>query len=367
MNQTQILKTTTILLSTLFLGACDKTDTDVQNTQTEMARPAKIVPVLADGISVLRTFPGTLEASKKAELTFRVGGQLTKLPAQAGLEVKKGDLLAHLDESDYQNALDERQARFDLAKVQYEQAEKLLDKKLTSQLQHDQTAAELKSARASLKQARDNLQYTRLTAPFDGIVARVDIENFQTVAANTPIIQLQVDDQLDIRFSVPESIISQLKMVDDPTIIESICALVRFSTHPGKSYNACHKEHETLPDPLTRNYSAVFSLEQITDFAVLPGMSASIELNFSTLLPDDTKNELLVPVEALFEKEGKKWVWRVDTDMRARLVAVKIGRFHSGRIEITEGLSADNLVIAAGVSYIREGMLVRPIVKERGL
>ena len=357
-----------ILISTvLLLNACDNTDTGNADTAVEVARPAKIVPILSDGISVLRTFPGTLEATRRADLAFRVGGQLAELPATPGLEVTKGDLLAHLDESEYQNTLEERQARFDLAKIQHEQASKLLEKKLASQLQYDQTAADLKSARAALEQARDNLRYTRLVAPFDGIVARVDVENFQAVQAKTPIIELQSDERLDIRFSVPESLISQMKLVEDPEIISNVCGKVRFTTHPNRFFRACHKEHESVPDPLTRNYSVVFTLDPITEFAILPGMSASIEINLSALLPDDVDNELLVPVEAVFEKEGKKWVWRVDADMRTQRVPVEVGRFHEGMIEITSGLSPDNQVVAAGVSYIREGMLVRPIVKERGL
>ena len=52
---------------------------------------------------------------------------------------------------------------------------------------------------------------------------------------------------------------------------------------------------------------------------------------------------------------------------RDNRVPVEVGRFHQGMIEITSGLSADNQVVAAGVDYIREGMLVRPVVKERGL
>lgn len=367
MNSIRTFATSTVLVAALVLTACDRSGTETVETRAEIARPAKIVPVLSDGISVLRSFPGTLEATKKADLAFRVGGQLAELPAQAGLEVNKDDMLAHLDESDYRNTLEERQARFDLAKIQHEQASKLLEKKLTSQLQYDQTVADLKSARAALEQARDNLRYTRLVAPFDGIVARVDVENFQAVQAKTPIIELQANDLLDIRFSVPESLISQLKLVEDPEIINSICGKVRFTTHPDRFFKACHKEHESVPDQLTRNYSVVFTLDRITEFAILPGMSASIELNFSAFLPDDTKNELLVPVEAVFEKDGKKWVWRVDAEMRTQRVPVEVGRFHQGMIEITTGLSPDSKVVAAGVSYVREGMLVRPIVKERGL
>ena len=53
--------------------------------------------------------------------------------------------------------------------------------------------------------------------------------------------------------------------------------------------------------------------------------------------------------------------------MRTQRTVVEVGRFHQGMIEITSGLEPGNQVVAAGVSYIREGMLVRPIVKERGL
>ncbi len=163
------------LTAAVVLSACDKSEIATMEAQNERARPAKIVSVLSDGISVLRTFPGMLEATKKADLAFRVGGQLIELPAQAGLQVNKGGLLARLDESEFQNTLEERQARFDLASIQHDQASKLLEKKLTSKLQYDQTKAELKSARAALEQARDNLENTRMQAQIDGNVARVDV------------------------------------------------------------------------------------------------------------------------------------------------------------------------------------------------
>lgn len=112
----RIIIISAIICAALVLSACNNTETAIPDSRGEIARPAKIVAVLSDGISVLRTFPGTLEATKRADLAFRVGGQLIELPAQAGLAVKEGDLLARLDESDFQNTLKERQARYDLAK-----------------------------------------------------------------------------------------------------------------------------------------------------------------------------------------------------------------------------------------------------------
>ena len=356
-----------LMLMLLSLNACDSADTESTEALAEVARPAKIVPVMAAGINVLRRFPGTLEASNKADLAFRVGGQLAELPAQAGMRVKQGDLLARLDDTDYQNSLKERQARFELARIQHDQASKLLKQKLSSQLKYDQAAAELKSSRAALDQARDNLEYTRLLAPFEGIVARVDIKNFQAVQAKSPIIRLQNIEQLDIRFSVPESLVSQLKQEDDPAVLKSICGSVYFSAHPGRLFRACHKEHESVPDALTRNYSVVFALERITEFAILPGMSVTMELDFSRFLPDDAIKSLLIPVESVFEQDGQLWVWRVDDESRARKVMVEVGALKVDKIEVAKGLKLKDQVVAAGVSYVREGMLLKPLIKERGL
>jgi RND family efflux transporter MFP subunit len=351
----------------LMLNACDKTPPEASLQNVEQARSAKIVPVLSAGVSALRSYPGTLEAYQKAELAFRVEGQLIERPARPGLRVKKGDELARLDDAVYRNTVDEREARYGLAKIQFDQSSKLLKQKLSSQLKHDQSVAEMKSARAALDQARDNLSYTRLLAPFDGVVARINVDNYQAIKAKEPIIQLQNDTRLDVHFSVPETLISQLKKVQDPSALDKYCGNVTFSNHPAKFYRACHKEHESVPDPLTRNYAAVFTLDEVPGFAVLPGMTVTIALDFSLLLPDDRAKGLLIPLEAVFEKNGQKWVWRVDAEMRAHQVPVEVGRFEGQMLEITEGLSSNDRVIAAGVTYIRENMLVRALFKERGL
>jgi RND family efflux transporter MFP subunit len=357
----------TVILMLLMFAACSDGTPDAEPHRADLVRPAKIVPLMQNDTGMRRTYPGTLEASLKADLAFRVSGQLMELPAIAGLEVKKGDLLAQLDPTDFNNTLAERQARFDLARTQFEQAEKLFKKKISSQLQYDQANAELKSARAALQQARDNLRYTRLTAPFDGIVARVEIENFQPAQAQVAIIQLRNFEELAIRFSVPESMPAQLRREEDPEVLKSFCGQVRFLTHPNQRFRACYREHESVPDPITRNYSALFTLDKISEFEALPGMTASIELDFSDFLAERDDQSVFAPVEALLQENGKQWLWLVDKELRARKLEVSVGRIEGDRIEITSEIDPQSSIIAAGVSYVREGMQVKPMVKQRGL
>lgn len=350
-----------------FLASCSESQDEPDRTSDSSARPAKIVALQTSSAGLRRTYPGTLAASQQADLAFRVSGQLIELPALSGEHVKAGDLLARLDPTDFENTVAERQARFDLATTQLDQLRELLKKNLSSHLRFDQAHSEFKAAQAALQQAKDNLRYTKLKAPFDSVVARVSIENHQPVQAQAPVIQIRTDNELEIQFSVPESLLAKLRRVEDPAVIAGFCGKVRFATHPSQSFRACHKEHESVPDPLTRNYAAAFKLDAITDFVALPGMTATIELDFSAFLASHAAKSLSAPVEAVFAEDGKKWLWVVDTDMKARKTAVGVGRIAAGQIEITSALPPDTKIIAAGVAYIREGMPVKPIVKQRGL
>jgi hypothetical protein len=167
----------------------------------------------------------------------------------------------------------EREAQLALAQVRYDQAPTLQAKKLAGQIELDEARAELDVARALRNAARDQVAYTRLTAPFDGMVTWVSAENHQTVQARVPVLQLQDNDQLEVHFSVPESLISRLIRIRDPNDLGDYCGEVRFASHPGETFRACHKEFQAVPDPLTRTYPVVFALDPIEAFSVLPGMS----------------------------------------------------------------------------------------------
>ncbi len=355
------------LTAAITISACTPEASDTENAPEERARPAKIHTLSTSETAVLRSYPATLEARQKANLAFRVSGQLTELPAKAGALVQKGELLARLDNADYQNALDARQAAYQLAKVQYDQAKELNTKRLASQLQLDQSIASLKSAKANLTQAEDNFRYTELTAPFDGVVARVDIDNHQAVQAGTPVLQLQGLDQLDISFSVPESLISQMNRIENPAVLDAVCGEVIFTGHPDESFAACHKEHELVPDPLTRNYKALFSVQNRTDFSALPGMSATIVLDFSAFMPNAFEPVLIAPIEAVHEFEGANWVWRLNDQMRAERVQVTLGELGDQGFTVLSGLAAGDKIVTAGLSHVRQDMLLKALVKERGL
>jgi len=351
-----------IIIEMMVITGCS--EEQASDGVSEVVRPAKIV--LAEPITDVETrvFPGTLESAKQSDLSFRLGGRIELLPALPGKAFKKGELLAALDESEYQNAVRDREARYKLAKSQYEKVVKLFEQNHVSKISVDEVEASLKASRAALNVAQDNLKHTRLLAPFDGVVSSLKTENYQVVSAHETILHFRAEDQLDVRFNIPERLVSKLKTIDD---LDSLCVSVRFNDYPSKSYPACFKEFDSTPDRLTRSYSAVYRMPEISEFKALPGMAVTAEIDFENLYQEENVQGVLVPLSSVFEESGQEYVWCVKNNGDVEKRQVKSVEIQREKMLITSGLDPNESIVAVGVSYIHEGMRVRAMVKERGL
>lgn len=357
-----------VLFATLFmmLIGCDS---DKPETTEELIRPVKMITVGDLFSATQRVYPGEVEAGNRSEQAFRVGGQLVKLPAKAGSKVKQGDLLAQLDPSDFQLNLNEQQARFDLAQVQYERTETLVKEALIPKSDFDKAKSNMLSARADLQLAKANLTYTELRAPFDGIVSKVNVKNHQNVRQNAVVLVIQTIDNIDISFYISENILSKIEKGKG----KSIHPIIVFDTFPDIKYRASIKEFDSEADPETRSYKVTLTMPSPEEFVALPGMSANVHLDLSRIV-DTSKVKLVVPVEAVFSPEDKSlnskiyMVWKINKDtMEAQQTQVSIGQINSQGIEIHSGLKSDDQIITAGVNFIKEGQKVKPWVKESGL
>ena len=331
--------------------------------------PAKIVTVGDAMGEAIRNFPGEVQASDKAIQSFRVSGEVIELPAVPGQPVQKGDILAKLDPKDYKLAFDDNKARFDLAEVQYKRAQEIWDKRLIARADYDKAKTRYLAAKASFEQARANLDYTILRAPFDGVVSKVHIYKFVNVQAKDPIVNIQSKDTVDITFQVPENVVTRISRGEGKKAAISVI----FPSHPEQTFPAEPKEFDTEADPQTQTFRAVATIPMPTTFTVLEGMSTTVRVDLSALLKDN-KGKLVLPVTAVFAAEeqpvetSQRYVWRVDPDsMRVSRQAVTVGQLTEGGIEVISGIEPGQQVIAAGVNFVKEGQQVKRWERERGL
>jgi RND family efflux transporter MFP subunit len=367
-NMIRLPKVLMTSLVVLLIAACSEPPPPAAE---EVARPAKLFTVVGAGAAVIRAFPGEVRATDEAEMAFRVPGELIEFPGNRGMQVKQGQLLARLDPADYQAALDQAQAQFDLAKAQFNRAAELIDRQLIAQAEYDQRLAMMKVRQSNLTRAQNDLDYTRLIAPFDGIIARRLAENFESVAAGQVVLVLQTGDMIDITVDIPESIILRLERTEarnDPPPVQA-----RFDSFSNETFDAHYKEHESQADPATLTYKVTFSMPNPEGVNVLPGMSATILADLSKIYEKEAEG-IAVPIESVFSAEDEplesdhRSVWKVDPDsMRATRLAVRVGALSGSEVTVLEGLSAGDVIVAAGVNAVHEGMLLRTMEREGGL
>lgn len=324
-------------------------------------RPVRTVVVDPRPIEDDRQAVGEIKPRQESDLGFRIGGKLVSRLVDVGVTVKKGTLLARLDEQDTRNKLKSAEADVSAAEavlVEAEGSEKrlkqLVDTGATTRANYDaalrnlrSAEAKLESAKAALALARDQLNYTELTADFDGIITAVGAEPGQVVSTGQMVVRLALPDQKDAVFAVAETAFRDKTPADRPEII------VRLLSNPEVVAEGKVREVSPVADPATRTFQVKVTLQ-----------SPPVQMRFGSSvvgrLKTTTAPVVVLPGAALFEKSGKPAVWVVDR--AAGTVALRpivLARFESDRIVVSDGLAKGDIVVTAGVNRLREGQKVR--------
>lgn len=353
------MRTLALFIAILLFSGCGKEEIVEKR---EVIRPVKTMTVQATESSFDHSFPGKVRAAKRSELSFKVSGPLTALPVEEGQEVKQGDLIAQIQKRDFETALDEAKARNLEAEKQFRRYKELYAKKQVSRADFDRYRASRDVAKAQLEDAVNRLADTSLTAPFDGIISKRFVENFQKVQAKEAIANLQDITRIEVLVDIPELLMANMKEKKDTITIHS-----RFESLPGQEYAMTLKEYSTQADPATQTYRIVLVMDQPENGGILPGMTAMVS---STSKPgmEEIQQSIRIPAIAVMEAPGKKaFVWLLDSkDSTVHKQMVRIGRLQgTDDILIEEGLQGKETIIIAGITQLEEGMKVRPWEKQR--
>lgn len=357
-----------LTFSALFIGCGSEEPSSsepvIRTVQTERAQPMSS--------ALDRTFSGTLHAPIEARLSFRVPGNVASVDVDAGTRVQAGDRIARLDASDYQLEVEAARASLRQAEAAAENAcaefrrTKALyaeDNASASAYDRARTAYETATSRVEAAQrqldlAEKRLGYTRLVAPAAGSIAETHVEAGENVSAGQPVAQLTSDGRLEVRVQVPENRIAGLQTGQSAVVSTSMLGSERLA--------ATVTEIASAPNSQRPTYPVVVTLDDAHP-TLRSGMTARVSFGRS---PGD---QLFVPPEAVSEDERGRFVYVVqgpadgrpatdlpaDADGRIERRTVDTGSIHSHGLMVTDGLSAGERVVTAGIAQVREGDLVR--------
>ncbi|GAB5452623.1 MAG: efflux RND transporter periplasmic adaptor subunit [Halioglobus sp.] len=330
-----------------------------------VSRPVKTFVVAGGSADAVRTFPGRVDAAQRAELAFRVAGQLQEIPVREGDLVDKGQVLARLDPTDYRLVYQDRKASYDKAQRNFQRARELVVDGNISRMDYDRMEANFRSAEAALSQAKQDLDYTVLHSPFSGRVAQRLVENFEDVQAKEAVFTLQNIDVLDVVIDLPESVVRMVRtlaheersIARGPTA-SSTTSYATFEGRPGERFPLRPKEIATSANDQTQTYRATFTMPAPESFTVLPGMTTTVYLDLSRLMNQELVRQ--VPVRAVQADSGlQPQVWVLDpTTMTVSARKVSVGRMTGRYVQVTDGLDGGEEIVAVGAPYLAEGMKV---------
>jgi multidrug efflux pump subunit AcrA (membrane-fusion protein) len=329
-----------VVLTVSMLAALSACGGPAEETPPPPVRPVKLFTVEGTGGAALRRFPGAISASQRAELSFRVNGTLQEIPVKEGDKVKKGQVLAQLDPTDFKIRVSDRQATFDKTKKNFDRAKQLIQ----------------------------DVAYTELKAPFAGSIGRRDVDNFEEIQPKQAIFQLQNVDQLDVAIDLSENLVRSIRRAEqadsasDSQASRVVEAYASFEGKEGDKFPLKMKEVATKADAQTQTFRVTFTMPQPKDFAVLPGMTANVFLDLSRVVSTDTAK--WVPISAVVadgELDARVWVLD-DKTMTVTERPVKIGRMSGGNIEVNSGLVGGEEIVSVGAAYLAEGMQVSRMI-----
>ncbi|EGQ8274707.1 multidrug efflux RND transporter periplasmic adaptor subunit VmeT [Vibrio parahaemolyticus] len=351
-KQTLIGAVVTLSLSTLLTG-CNKA---ISEPAEPLIKPVKLLAVKDLTVDDSDAFLARIDATYRAQLSFQVGGEVEKLLVRMGQGVEKGEVLATLDPKDLQLALDAAQAQYALAKTQWERAKSLYSKKLISTDSYDQKETQYKAALASFEQAKTDLSYTKIQAPFDGVVSYTYVKPYQVVGEKQEILNLIDNTTLDVSFTLPVSYAESVSL----SALKNAEMWVTMDSEPSKRIPGKFKEISTQPNIDTNSYEAIVTITRPTDRNLLTGMTGQVHI-----AKQNKSNAMTLPTSAWVNKqESQGEVWVMDSSTQ-QVSKVTLSLNESGAIE--SGLDNNDYVVIAGVERLVEGQVVKAWIREEGI
>lgn len=337
-----------------------------QTTQSAADAPpppvAEVMTVTPEQVRIWTGFSGRLSAVDRAEIKPLVGGELQQVKFEDGQQVEKDDLLFVIDPRPYQAAVKRAEAqlasarsRAKLAKDELARSERLVKKKLVSESVFDAAkneyqvaTAAINEAESALAQARLDLDYCYIRAPFSGQISRAELTvgNIIETSPNAPVLTtLVANDKFYAEFDVDEQ--TYIKSVRRGQGDESMPVQMTLAADDSVTYQGQIHSFDNQLDVSSGTIRARAIFDN-TDGALTPGMYANVRLGAA-----QEREVMLVPERAVGTNQDKKFVYVVNAEDVATYRQVQLGEHHQGSRIVLSGLQSGDRVIVNGLSHIR--------------
>ena len=286
------------------------------------------------------TTVGSLRSDESITVRPEVAGRISAILFQEGQRVTKGATLVRLDASINQAEVQQSRANLKLAQSKYDRAVDLAKSNFISGQAKDEAENNLRVAEAAVQLAEARLAKTEIKAPFSGIIGLRVLSVGDYVKEGADVVNLESIDPLKVDFRVPEIYLKQIQV--GQTLRVQLDAL------PGSTFEGKVFAVNPLVDAAGRSI-VIRALVRNPDTSLRPGMFARVRL-----ITRDEKDALAIPEQAIVPQGDEQFVFKI-LDGKAQRVKIEVGQRRDGKVEVLNGLAADDIVVTAGHMKLRDG------------
>ena len=350
-------------LMSLVLVSCSAEKGQQSPQAMPAAVPVKVGKPVTKQVNDWAFFYGHFRAAKRAEIRARVTGYLDRVNFDDGQVVRQGETLFVIDQRPFINALDVATAQYELAKSEYEKVDKLRATQAVSEELFEQRYQEFRVAKAALNDAKLNLEYTEIKAPFMGRVGRnlIDEGNLISQGSSTVLTTLVSTAPIEFYFEVSEGEMlsyTRARMAGEAEAERGAAYPVQIRLQDETNFEHLGQinflDNEISMDTGTIEVRAIF---ENNDGLFEPGMFA--ELRLARRSPFDG---LVIPQEIVGTELNRKFVYALDENNLAYRKYITLGAITDAGEQIVEsGLTSDDRIVMGGLHMVRPGVTIQPI------
>lgn len=329
-----------LLAVTFSLTGCGQESEEVAQHAPKTIK-ADVVTVTLGAVPLTSVVPGAVVPDQKAQIASRLMGYIKNLDVKVGQEVKRGDLLFSIDSGDIKSQISQANSAYQQAlaaltdaNLDYNRFTKLYKEDSVSKQQYDKIKLQysvaqenLASAKSALDQAKSQLNYANVKAPFDGVIVQKMAVAGSLAAPGNPIVVMENLKSLSVQTQVSADLYAVLRNGDSAQV------LIDGIKKPfvGTIYTLV-----SAADPKTRTHTVKLSLPDVND--VNSGTFARVSFKRGE------RQTMMLPVSAIVNRAGIEGVFIVENG-RAFFHMVRTGAVMDGMVEIQSGLALGEQVV----------------------
>ncbi|MDX1270787.1 efflux RND transporter periplasmic adaptor subunit [Bizionia paragorgiae] len=299
---------------------------------------------------------GNVTTKNLIVLTPEYNGILTHVYVKDGDKVRKGQLLAKIDDGGLSQQLAQLKIQSDLAKTTFERQKRLWEQKIGSEIQYLQAKSTYEGQQEAVNQLQKQISKTDVRAPFSGTIDDVIIEQGSVVAAGqSQLIRIVNLDDMYIETDVPERYLSSI--VSGKKVEVSFPVL-------GKTIETKVDQAADFIDPTNRTFKVKITIPN-KDKSIKPNLTARLKINDYT-----NEKALLVPLSIISENaDGEQYLYVVKDkndagEGVAKRVIIETGKTQGDVIEVLSGIADGEEIIKEGARSVKEGQTVKVLTVE---